>query len=211
MNCLAKAASVAAALLLTAVAASGLDETLHELTSADGKPIKVQIVRMSDSEVKIRKGRKDYDVPLSKFSKESQGYLKQWAKANVTYSFAVRRTPVKLSSTGKYATYGYEVTLESRSGMTAKDITIKYQIYNTASVKNRGEVEVSKILPRDDFSFKTVAGSNTYNGRLMNGSAKGSIGNHLGGLWLRVYDASGRMLFEEKNLITKVDGGTWGR
>ena len=40
---------------------------LHKLESPDGKVIEAEIIAVTDRDVKIRRGRKDFTVPLSKF------------------------------------------------------------------------------------------------------------------------------------------------
>lgn len=193
---------------------SAANEETVELKSTDGKIIEAQIMRMYDKSVKIRRGRKDFDVPLDKFSAETQAMLKEWAKVNVRYSFSVGRAAKQLRKSGASASYGYEVTLDNRSGLSVEDLTISYQIYNTRSLMRRGSVKLPKLLNADDFVFTTIAGSNTLHGRLSEAGPStstrtGSVGNHLGGLWIKITNKEGKVIFEDKNLITKVKGATW--
>lgn len=182
-------------------------DKIHSLTSSDGKKIKAQIVHIGDSEVKIRKGRKDFEVPLSKFSKETQLYLKKWAEENAVFDFTVIRKPVKLTSIGKLATHGYSVTLENRSPMTAKGLRVVYRLYNSQGEMFTKKLKVGEIKPREDFEFKTVSGAQTFGGRLYIGGEDGLYGpsgHNLSGLWIRIYDAEGKKIFEDKDDDAKI-------
>ena len=188
---------------------------IHKLESPEGKIIEAEIIAVTDRDVRIRRGRKDFTVLLTKFSAKTQAHIKKWGKENISYSFAVKRAPKQLSAGGGRATYGYLVTLESRVGQTLEDITVKYQIYNTIDEMRKGQKKISLILTRDDVAFETIAGSRTKDRRLepwvpgRPHQRAGRIGNHLGGLWVKVYNSSGKMVFEHKNFTSGVSAGSW--
>jgi len=50
----------------------------REFTSVDGKKIKAEVVSVTDSTVVIKRGIKQFNVPLDKLSQDDQVYLAEW-------------------------------------------------------------------------------------------------------------------------------------
>lgn len=50
----------------------------RELTSADGRKVTAQVMRVENGKVRIRVGQQVHDLALSQFSAEDQAWLKQW-------------------------------------------------------------------------------------------------------------------------------------
>ncbi len=184
----------------------------HELQSKDGKSINVEILAVTANDAKVRRGSKEFRVPMAKFSDKSQAYLKKWGQENISYSFDVESAHRLLSSGGGVHHYGYEVEIESRVSVDLKDVKIKYQVYNTVNEMRKGDHRIGVWYARRDITFKTTAGSRTKDKILWRWDgtfgSKGRIGNHLGGIWLRIYH-KGKMVHEHKRLGSKVRGARW--
>ena len=48
-------------------------------TDANGRKIEAELLGVSGTEVRIRKGGKDYTLPIARFSEADQKYIRTWA------------------------------------------------------------------------------------------------------------------------------------
>lgn len=190
--------------------------TLHTLESVDGKRIRAEITRVTDTDAHIIVNRKVMKVSLDKFAKETQAYLKEWQKNNVSYSLSISKTAVvvkKVGGAGDVHHYGFNVVVTNRDHGPVPALKVRYQIYNTANEMRSGEAQLFEIGALGEQSFTTVAGSRTKYKRFWrwgsSGKAVGQIGHHLGGIWLRMYNEEGKMVHEWKNLNSKVRKPVW--
>jgi len=147
-------------------------------TSKDGKEITAEIAGASGAGVDLVVNGRNYTVPLDSLSAADQEYVREWVKANKTYSFVYladeiqnlsKRTVTreKLSKT-ELTTWNYVVRITNRTRENLENLVVKYNVITRQTKVDdgrkteqahiqSGSVIVPALKAGDPFSFATVA------------------------------------------------------
>ena len=190
----------------------------REFTDLQGRKLEAEIVSVTGNTVALlRPGEKrPIGASVALFSEADQKFIREWAAANVKYSFDVAYTKKKLDSTKEKSgpevytteTWAYKIDLRNKQPMELADLRVDYWLFTksdegkgkgTSRLQTSGTTSIASVKGASAISFetdpvllnKTELKGNYY---YADGS-RPRFSDAMGGIVIRVFDKNDREVF----------------
>jgi hypothetical protein len=204
--------------LLSAFAACLVAEA-RDFTDKQGRKLSAEIVSVTGDMVALtRPGDKQpIGARIEIFSDADQKFIREWAVANVKYSFDVTYTKKKLDSVKQNSgpevytteTWNYKIDMRNKQPMELNDLRVDYWLFTkadegkgkgTARVKTSGSTTLASIKGASTTSFNTE--SVELNKTELKGNfiyidgTRPRFSDAMGGIVIKVYDKNDKEVFK---------------